>query len=171
MTPLDQQTREPATIQPGSAVAGFAKSFFRSKLLLLALLMTAAGLTGLAMHKFTPDQIQKISGHSNPYWSLILFRIGISFSVAFIFIALVKKAVKTALLVGAALAGVAFLLNKFGVGVKNDYLANLQNLTTEGVETIQQTADSAWTAIKGYLPSGGAAGFGVWRGSRHSARL
>jgi uncharacterized membrane protein (Fun14 family) len=122
------------------------------------------------MHKFAPEQIQQLSGHSNPYWSLILFRVGISFCVAFIFIALVKKAIKTALLVGAALAGVAFLLNKFGVGVKNDYLASIQNLTTEGVEAVQQTADSAWSTIKGYLPSGGAAGFGAWRGSRHSAR-
>ena len=139
---------------------GLLRGAFGSKLFALAALLTAGGVCYHALAKGgTPETAS---------WSLWAMRIGVSFLVAFLFAYLIKRAIKTALLVGAVLIGGAILLHKLGIGVSDEHLASLKDATARSAEYIQHQADTAWATIKTYLPSGGAAGAGLWKGARHN---
>jgi uncharacterized membrane protein (Fun14 family) len=142
-------------------LAGLLTSPLRSKLFLVALLATLAG-GGYVLY----GQIQ--SDTPVPAWAPNAMRIGASFVAAFAFTFLVRKAVMTALLVGGTLVAGAILLNKLGVGITQSQLDALKHQIEEGAQAIQQAGDSTWNQLKHYLPSGGAAGFGAYKGARFS---
>lgn len=141
---------------------GLFFSPFRSKLFLLALLATGAGAY------FVASASMKQPAVAPPEWAPVALRVGVSFLAAFVFAYLVRRAIVMALIVGGILIGGAVLLHTLGLGVSQQQLDSLGQTVHDTAEKMQQTADSAWAHIKPYLPSGGAAGFGFYRGVRHA---
>jgi len=139
---------------------GLFFSPFKSKPFLLALIGTLTGV-------FFVVKGQVVEGARSPPWAIWSMRIGISFIAAFAFAFLVRRAVKWALIIGSLLIAAAYMLNKLGIGISQQQIADLQDSINAGAENIQHAADSAWASVKPHLPSSGAAGAGLWRGMRH----
>lgn len=148
------------------AIAGAGLGFFlsplRSKLFLLALLATGAAAY------FVVSAGMKDPAAAPPDWAPTTLRVGASFLAAFVFAYLVRRAIVLALLVGGVLVAGAVVLHKLGLGVSQQQVDTINQTVHDAAEQVQKTADSTWTHIKPYLPSGGAAGFGLFRGARHA---
>lgn len=164
---LDQSAAAAATLTGGAAGLGLGLflSPFKSKIFFLVLTLTVASAGWLAYCSFT-DTAGSDTLNALAPWTL---RAGISFIAAFIFAWLVRKVVKLALLVGAVLVGGAILIHKLGLGLTAHDIDHLKTNVADAAATIQSTADTWWTTLKTYLPSGTAAGAGIWRGARHNA--
>jgi hypothetical protein len=107
-----------------------------------------------------------VSGDALVSWAPWMLRIGVSFLAAFVFAFLVKRVIMLALLVGGiALAG-AFIIHKLGLGLESSHVEAVKDSVAHAAHEVQAYADSTWAHIKQYLPSGGAAGAGLWRGAR-----
>jgi uncharacterized membrane protein (Fun14 family) len=155
-----------ATLAGGAAGLGMGFFFspFKSKLFFVVLLLTL-GSTGWLVARSLTDMHGNAALDSATPWML---RAGISFIAAFIVAWLVRKVIKIALLVGAVLVGGAVLIHKLGLGLSASDIDHLKSNVADAANTMQATADTWWTTIKTYLPSGTAAGAGLWRGARHN---
>ncbi|HLP85835.1 MAG TPA: hypothetical protein VK157_15905 [Phycisphaerales bacterium] len=156
-----------ATIAGGAAGFGMGMLFspLKSKIFFLVLAATAAS-AGWLVFRATNGAGESTALDSAAPWML---RAGVSFIAAFVFAFLVRKVIKVALLVGAILIGGAVLIHKLGLGLSTSDIDHLKDNVAETAQAVQRTADSLWATIKPYLPSGGAAGVGLWRGARHNA--
>ena len=148
------------------AIAGAGLGFFlsplKSKLFLLGLVATGAATY------FVVGAAMKEPAAAPPDWAPSTLRVGSSFLAAFVFAYLVRRAIVMALLIGGVLVAGAVVLHKLGLGVSQEQLDTINQTVSDATEQVQKTADTAWTHIKPYLPSGGAAGFGLFRGARHA---
>lgn len=148
------------------AIAGAGLGFFfsplKSKLFLLALIATGAAAY------FVVSAGMKEPAAAPPDWAPTTLRVGSSFLAAFVFAYLVRRAIVMALLIGGVLIAGAVVLHKLGLGVSQEHIDTINQTVHDATEQVQKTADTAWTHIKPYLPSGGAAGFGLFRGARHA---
>lgn len=97
-----------------------------------------------------------------------LLRVSISFLAAFVFAYALKRANKLALLVGLVLVGCVYAAHKLGLGLSAADVENLKHQVADAASVAQHAADNWWAQVKHYLPSGSAAGVGLWRGSRVS---
>lgn len=156
-----------ATLTGGAAglSMGMFLSPLKSKLFFLTLILTL-GSAGWLTYRALTDTAAGTSLDSFAPWTL---RAGVSFIAAFIFAWLVRKVIKIALLVGAVLIGGAVLIHKLGLGLTASDIDTLKSNVADAAATIQTTADTWWTTLKTYLPSGTAAGAGIWRGAKHNA--
>lgn len=98
-----------------------------------------------------------------------LLRVSISFLAAFVFAYTLKRAIKLALLVGVVVVGCVYAAHKLGLGLSAADVENVQQQMADAASAAQHAADGWWAQVKHYLPSGSAAGVGIWRGSRLSA--
>lgn len=136
----------------------------RSKLFVLGALVTGLGAALIAV----PALAKQFGGSGDQLvsWAPWMLRIGVSFLAAFIFAFFVRRVIKLALLVGGAAIIGAIAVHKLGIGLESSHVdaikSTVQNVTAEA----QAYADSTWATIKHYLPSGGAASAGLWRGAR-----
>lgn len=166
--PLPENAASSAATLAGGAAGlgmGFFLSPFKSKIFFIVLLLTLGSTGWLVARSFT-DLHSNAALDSTTPWML---RVGVSFLAAFIFAWLVRKVIKIALLVGAVLIGGAILIHKLGLGLSTSDIDHLKDNVAETAQAVQRTADSLWATIKTYLPSGTAAGAGLWRGARHNA--
>lgn len=155
-----------ATLAGGAAGLGMGFFFspFKSKIFFVVLLLTLGSTGWLIARSFADIQSNAALDSASPW----MLRAGISFLAAFIFAWLVRKVIKIALLVGAVLVGGAILIHKLGLGLTATDVEQLKANVADAAHTMQATADTWWTTIKTYLPSGTAAGAGLWRGARHN---
>jgi uncharacterized membrane protein (Fun14 family) len=96
-------------------------------------------------------------------WSL---KAGISFIAAFVFSFLLRLAIKMALLIGGTLIAGAMLLHWLGLGVSGEHIDSLKEGMQQTAAAIKQQGEAMWETAKQYLPSGAAAGAGLWKGAR-----
>lgn len=136
----------------------------RSKLFMLGLLVTGLGAALVA----APALGKHFGGSGDALvsWAPWMLRVGVSFLAAFVFAFLVRRVITLALLVGGvALAGV-FIIHKLGLGLDSSHVEAVKDTIASTTQEVQAYADSTWANMKQYLPSGGAAGAGLWRGAR-----
>ncbi len=162
---MSNENNSAAGLAAGTIAGAGLGLFFsplKSKLFLLALLATGAAAY------FVVSAGMKDPAAAPPEWAPTTLRVGSSFLAAFVFAYLVRRAIVMALLIGGALVAGAVVLHKLGLGVSQEHIDTINQTVSDATEEVQKTADSAWTHIKPYLPSGGAAGFGLFRGARHA---
>lgn len=142
---------------------GLITSPFRSRLFKLALLAMIASAGWLAYRAaFGGTGVQTTPDSVAPW----LLRLSISFAAAFVFASLLRRALKLAVLVGVALVGCVYAAHKLGLGVTAADVENVKHQAADAATAAQHAADGWWAAAKPYLPSSGAAGVGLWRGSK-----
>ena len=71
-----------------------------------------------------------------------------------------------ALLIGGTLIAGAMLLHWLGLGVSTEHVDALKEGLQHTTTAIKQQGDHMWEIAKTYLPSGTAAGAGLWKGAR-----
>lgn len=175
MTNDSGQARGMARVAGGAAMGltlGLLFSPLRSKLFVLALLGTLAGAGVLVYGAVKGDEassgvLSSGSLRDGAPWAL---RVGVSFMAAFVFAFLLRKVVKWALLVGGTLIAAAVLVHTLGLGLSAEHVEQVRDAVESSAEVAQDAASSLWARITPYLPSGGAAGLGMWRGARHGGR-
>jgi len=144
----------------GGSVVGMFTSPLRSKLFMIAVLATVAAGGALAWTSLKGDP-------SPGPWAPWCLRLGISFIAAFVFAYLLRRAIIAAVFIGGALIGIAVLLNKLGLGLSREQLDSIDEQVRSGTEAVRTGAESMWQTVKPHLPSGAAAGFGLFRGALH----
>jgi uncharacterized membrane protein (Fun14 family) len=155
------------TAASGAAGAGLGliSSPFKSKIFLLVLLTTLGSAGWIAYRAVNDTASESFVDNAAPW----LLRAGISFIAAFIFAYLVKRVIKLALIVGGVLIAGAIVIHKLGLGLSASDVDNVKDHVRDAAAAVQQQADTWWSTIKTYLPSGGAAGAGLWRGARQKS--
>ncbi|MBX3378907.1 MAG: hypothetical protein KF805_02340 [Phycisphaeraceae bacterium] len=155
-----------------------AKGLIRSKVLWLAILITAAGAAWWAYSAAYSRANAPSPGAAS---SLVdspsapregqgavaapaAFRYGSSFVVAFLIGFLLKKIIRSVLLIAALLIGAIMTLKYFGI-LNYDW-ASAQSHVEQGVGIARQEGEKYRAVIMGYLPSGLAAGAGAIFGAR-----
>lgn len=180
-------TREAAASPP--APSSTRRSPLRSKVLLLAILITALGgglwayaastrpqasaaASSMAPSSLSPEEISRsISRAVAPEPRLIdraspaITRFGGSFVIGFIIAFMLRKVLRWSLLVAGAV-GVAFIVAR-----QSGYFqgANLEGMEKQAQEGLDQAGKAAVTAkdwLMGYVPSAGAALTGMFFGAR-----
>ncbi|GEM_PF-1546858 len=159
--PTTQYSSQPAA-KPGFRWSRLIFLPFKSKLFALATIAVLFGAGALAYNAINQGAVDGLALDAAP-WSL---RAGVSFMAAFVFAFLMRLAIKMALIVGGLLIGGAMLLHWLGLGVSAEGIEQLKEGVQHATATIKAQGNAYWETAQQYLPSGGAAGLGLWKGSR-----
>jgi uncharacterized membrane protein (Fun14 family) len=158
-------------------LARSAQGLRRSKTLWLALLITLGGAVWWAYSAFTAPKAAPAPGAS----ALVdpgstagrarikteapgAFRYGASFMGAFLIAYMLKKVIRSVLLIAALLVGAIMTLKYFGI-LNYDW-SSAQQQVEQGVGYAREEGERYRAAVMGYLPSGLAAGAGAIFGAR-----
>jgi uncharacterized membrane protein (Fun14 family) len=162
-----QPAQSPVPSKPSFRLSRLFLLPFKSKLFALA---TLAVLFGAGTMIYNAAQAHNGGGGSMDNlaidaapWSL---KAGVSFIAAFVFAFLLRLAIKMALLIGGTLIAGAMLLHWLGLGVSTEHVDALKEGLQHTTTAIKQQGDHMWEIAKTYLPSGTAAGAGLWKGAR-----
>jgi len=160
-----------------SVLAHPAQGLLRSKSLWLALLITLAGAVWWAYSAVTAPKAAPSPGASalvDPGSSAGdarvtteapgAFRYGASFIGAFLIAYVLKKVIKSVLLIAALLIGGIMALKYFGI-LNYDW-SNARHQVEQGVGYAREEGEKYRTLVMGYLPSSLAAGAGAIFGAR-----
>jgi len=166
---------EESTSKP--VLARSAQGLRRSKTLWLALLITLGGAlwwaySAITLPRAAPalgaaaliDPGSNAGGARTAPEAPSAFRYGASFIGAFLIAYVLKKVIKSVLLIAALLVGAIMTLKYFGI-LNYDW-SNAQQQVEQGVGYAREEGEKYRALVMSYLPSGLAAGAGAIFGAR-----
>lgn len=164
-------------IQSTSVPARAAQGLLRSKTLWLALVITIAGAgwwaySAISAQAAPPAPVGTASSFSSAAPTQTratpappaAFRYGASFVTAFFIAYILKKVIRSVLLIAALLVGTILTLKYFGF-LNYDW-DSAQKQVEQGVGFAREEGEKYRTLVMSYLPSGLAAGAGALFGAR-----